>query len=202
MKVIVPDFGKCPRNLEVYSGSRSQDFCTDSRSPVTKARSVGFATGYFHGGFLLAHLVVTFFVCLCFPIQQQEVRHHEFLVASLIRGSVCDATWKHNPNHAFDHWGSQLLLLESEVTLLIWAWLSILLGTIWRLTFPFLPFVSSPACLPLTSSLKEKNHLICFSSSARGEHSSKQPDIHRCWKCLVIQKGNKGLQPHWKPSPH
>lgn len=116
MKVIVPDFGECPRNLEVYTGSGSQDLCTDNRSPITKARSVGLETGYFHGVFMLAHLLITFFMCLCFPIQQQEARHCEFLVASLIRGSVCDATCKHNPTHAFGHWGSQLLLLESEVT--------------------------------------------------------------------------------------
>lgn len=198
MKVIVPDFGKCPRNLEVYSDSRSQDLYAGNRSPITKARSVGLATGYFHGVFLLAHFTVTSFMCLCFPIQHQEARHCEFLVASLMRGSVYDVTCKHNPTHAFDH--SQLLLLESEVTLLIiWAQLSISWEPYYgRLTFPFLPFVSSPACLPCP---QRENHLICFSSSTRGEHTSKQPDIHRCWKCLVLQKGNKSLQPRWNPSP-
>lgn len=149
MKVIVPDFGECPRNLEVYTGSGSQDLCTDNRSPITKARSVGLETGYFHGVFMLAHLLITFFMCLCFPIQQQEARHCEFLVASLIRGSVCDATCKHNPTHAFGHWGSQLLLLESEVTpLMIWAWLPILLGTILqKIDVPLFTFCIQP-CMP------------------------------------------------------
>lgn len=203
MKVIVPDSGKCPRNPEVYSGSGSQDLYTGNRSPITKARSVGLATGYFHGFFLLAHLMVTFFICLCFPIQQQEARHCEYLVASLIRGSVCDATHKHNSTHALNHWGSQLLLLESEGTpLMIWAWPSILLGTILQ-KIDILPFTFCiQPCMPPFNLLPQKeNNLMCFSSSTRGEHSSKQPDIHRCWKCLVIQNGNKSPQPQWNPSP-
>lgn len=142
-------------------------------------------------------------MCLCFPIQQQEARHCEFLVVSLMRGSVYDVTCKHNPTHAFNHWGSQLLLLESEVTLLIiWAWLAILLGTILhKIDIPLFTFCIQPCMPPFNILPQRENHLICFNSSTRGEHSSKQPDIHRCWKCLVIQKGNKSLQPHWNPSP-
>lgn len=68
VKVIVPDLGKRPRNLKVYSGSRSQDLCTDNSSPITRASSVGLRTGYFHEFFLLAHLKITLFVCICFPI--------------------------------------------------------------------------------------------------------------------------------------
>lgn len=163
MKVIVPDFRKCPRNLEVYSDSRSQDLYAGNRSPITKARSVGLATGYFHGVFLLAHFMVTSFMCLCFPIQHQEARHCEFLVASLMRGSVYDVTCKHNPTHAFDHWGSQLLLLESEVTLLIiWAQLSILLGTILRKTdIPLFTFCIQP-CMPPMSSKRKSSDLLQF----------------------------------------
>lgn len=107
------------------------------------------------------------------------------------------------PTHVFDHWGSQLLLLESEVTLLmIWAWLSILLGTILQtIDICLFTFCIQPCMPPFNLLSQRENHLICFSSSARVEHYSKQSDIHRCWKCLVIQKGNKNLQPCWKPSP-
>lgn len=45
VKVIVPDLGKRPRSLKVYSGSGSQDLCTDNRSPITNASSVGLGTG-------------------------------------------------------------------------------------------------------------------------------------------------------------
>ena len=62
-------------------------------------------------------------------------------------------------------------------------------------------FCTTPACLPLTSLPWRENHPICFSSSARAECSPKQPDVHRCWKSLVIRKGNKSLQPRWKASP-